>query len=340
MLEKPDLADDVLIAGLHRAYSLENTAVTFLPLGYDVDTAVYQAIAGDGAAYFVKLRRGAFAQQSILIPHALSQAGIGHLIAPLPTASGELWAVLPPFTVTVYPFVAGRNGFDAPLTTQHWRDLGSTLRHIHAATLPADLLALVPSETYTPRWREQVMAFLERAEHDTFADPVAQQTAALLRGRRAEIKALVQRTEELAQDMHHLASSWCVCHGDMHAGNLLIDQNDQVYLVDWDTLICAPRERDLMFIGGAQGFRGHTPDEEEALFYAGYGQIEINAARLAYYRYERVIQDIASFGEALLLSTEGGEDRLQSLRFLAANFAPGSTLVRARAADRPNDRST
>jgi spectinomycin phosphotransferase len=44
-----------------------------------------------------------------------------------------------------------------------------------------------------------------------------------------------------------------------------------VYNVDWDHPNLAPKERDLMFIGGAQGFIGHAPQEEETLFYLGYG---------------------------------------------------------------------
>jgi hypothetical protein len=43
-----------------------------------------------------------------------------------------------------------------------------------------------------------------------------------------------------------------LCHSDIHAGNILIDVNDDFYIVDWDNPILAPKEHDLMFIGGGQ----------------------------------------------------------------------------------------
>ena len=47
---------------------------------------------------------------------------------------------------------------------------------------------------------------------------------------------------------------------------------------------------------------------------------------MAYYRYERIVEDIAVYCEQLFLSDEGGEDREQSLRYLASNFLPNNTI--------------
>jgi spectinomycin phosphotransferase len=125
-----------------------------------------------------------------------------------------------------------------------------------------------------------------------------------------------------------------LCHSDIHAGNILIDTNNSFYIVDWDNPILAPKERDLMFIGGAQGFAGHTAQEEETLFYTGYGQTQIDPIAQAYYRYERIVQDIAAFCEQLLSTNEGGEDREQSLLYLESNFLPKGTIEIAYQADK------
>ena len=130
------------------------------------------------------------------------------------------------------------------------------------------------------------------------------------------------------------ALEFVLCHADAHAGNILIDAQGALYIVDWDNPILAPKERDLMFIGGAQGFRGVTPAEEETLFYQGYGPAQIDPLALAYYRYERIIQDIAAFCEQLLLTGEGGEDREQSYGYLASNFLPGNTIEIAYSSDK------
>ena len=70
----------------------------------------------------------------------------------------------------------------------------------------------------------------------------------------------------------------------------------------------APKERDLMFIGGGVANVWNNPREEE-LFYKGYGKTEINRAILAYYRHERIVEDIALYSQQLLLTTDGGKDR-------------------------------
>jgi spectinomycin phosphotransferase len=91
--------------------------------------------------------------------------------------------------------------------------------------------------------------------------------------------------------------------------------------VDWDDPIFAPKERDLMFIGA--GMPGANPGKrEEALFYRGYGEIEIDWQAMVYYRYERIIEDIASFCEQLFLSVEGGQDREQSYQYFIGQFLP------------------
>jgi spectinomycin phosphotransferase len=80
-----------------------------------------------------------------------------------------------------------------------------------------------------------------------------------------------------------------------------------------------------MFVGGGQGFIGRTAQEEETLFYEGYGRTEIDPVALAYYRYERIVQDIALFSEQIL-ATDEGEDRVQSLKYLMSNFLPNGTI--------------
>ena len=112
---------------------------------------------------------------------------------------------------------------------------------------------------------------------------------------------------QLALEMQQQPLDFILCHGDIHGWNLLIDNNGALYMVDWDTLVFAPKERDLMFIGAGLGNSGYTPQEEETMFYQGYGKTDINQTALAYYPYERIIEDIAVFCEQIFLSEEGGK---------------------------------
>lgn len=332
MLEKPGVPDEALIQCLRDDYGVTARTVEFLPLGADAATAVYRVAADDGTPLFLKLRRGDFHERVAAVPYWLSQHGVDHLIAPLPTRRGGLWTRVADFTATLYPFVAGRNGYAVALLRRHWVELGATLSRLHAADLPPALALGIPSETYAPTWRDTVKGFQAQAETREFREPVAAECAAFLRARRAEMDDLVQRADRLARALQQLALPTVVCHADIHAGNLLISDTGDLYIVDWDTLILAPKERDLMYVSAGLSICD-TP-EQAALFYQGYGPCQANPLALAYYRYERIVEDIAAFCEQLLLTDEGGADRAQGLGYLVGSFQPGQVVARAYALDK------
>ena len=333
MLEKPDLRDEKIFTCLHAGYGMAVAQVAFLPLGADRNTAVYCVVAGDGTPYFLKLRRGVFDETSVALPRFLSDQGVKPIIAPLPTKTGELCAAIDDFKAILYPFVDGRDGYDIALSAQQWREFGAALKQIHTLDVPATLTNSIRRETYAPRWRETVRMFLGGLDA-VVDDPVAVELVAFLQAKRDEILFLVQRAEALAHSLQRHLPELVLCHSDVHAGNILIDGDGAFYIVDWDDPILAPKERDLMFIGGAQGFISRGAQEEEALFFQGYGQTEIDPLALPYYRYERIIEDIAIYCEQLLLTTQGGEDREQSLHYLMSNFLPGGTIEMARRSDK------
>ena len=334
MLEKPNLPDDRISACLQAEYGLRVAAIAFLPLGADLNTAVYRVVAEDGAAYFLKLRSGVFDETSVALPKFLGDQGIAQVIAPLATQAGHLWANLDAFRVILYPFVEGRNGYEVDLSDRHWIEFGAALKRIHSVTLPSALSSRIQRETYSPRWRDVVKTFMARVENDVFADPVAAKLAAFLQIKRAEVFDLIERTDRCAQALQAHSPEFVLCHSDLHAGNILIAANGAFYLVDWDTPILAPKERDLMYAGGGQFGDARTPQQEEALFYQGYGEVPIDLNALAYYRYERIIEDIAVYCEQLLLSNDGGADREQALRYLMSNFEPNGTIEIAYRADK------
>lgn len=278
----------------------------------------------------MKLRTGGFDETSVVLPQYLNAQGIQHIIAPHPTKDGNFWTNLDDYRVILYPFVAGRDGYEVNLSDHHWRELGAALKRLHTAIIPPSITNCIRRETFSPQWRESVETFIVQAAQGAFTDPIANQVAALLRTKQAKIGDLVGRPDRLAQMLQTQSLEFVVCHSDLHAGNILIDEtSDTFYIVDWDETVLAPKERDLMHIGGGWMGGWRTPQEEEALFYQGYGSIQINATALAYYRYERIIQDIAEFCKQLLMSDEGGADRAQSLRYLesSSGLAVSSRLL-------------
>jgi spectinomycin phosphotransferase len=329
MLEKPEFKDEKIINCLRDEYGLNVKNISFLPLGADLNTAAYRVITYDNMSYFVKLRRGECNRASIAVPNFLGSLGIQQIIPSLTTQTGHLWATLHSFTVILYPFVEGKDGFESKLSKQQWVEFGTALKQFHTTKIPSAITRGIRRDNFSPQWRDTVKMFLERLENETLNDPVSRELAAFLTTREEEIRKLVKRADRFAQMLQEQSPECILCHADIHGWNLLIDPDGALHMVDWDTLIFAPKERDLMFIGAGLGDSGYTQQEEETMFYEGYGHTKINQIAIAYYRFERILEDIAVYCEHIFLSAEGGEDRKQSLEYLKSNFLPNGTIERA-----------
>ena len=324
MLEKPDLPDELIIYCLQAEYNVRAAELAFLPLGADLGTAVYRVLADDRTAYFLKLRKG-FYEITVAVPLFLKSRGIQEIIPPLETISGHGWANFGDYKIILYPFVDGRNGFERELTDDHRQRLGAALRGVHSSTLPPELTRQIPRETFSRQWRETLTQFQGQIEERSFEDLTATKLAEFMHFQQDEISRLVKHAEQLASELQAERLEFVLCHTDIHGGNILISSNDELYIVDWDNPLLAPKERDLMFIGGGIDEIWKS-EREEAMFYQGYGETDINLTPLAYYRYERIIEDLAVICEQLLSTDAGGADREQAYRWFTSNFEPGSTI--------------
>lgn len=305
---------DFITNCLRSSYQIEATAVTLLEIGADVNASIYK-VHGQGQTYFVKLKRGPF---NIGILELLEKMGIQQLIPPIKTIRGEQVHQEGDLTVIVYPFVEGRDGFSRALTDVQWVALGRALRRVHEVVVPASFK--IRREEFSPKWREAVRALYAHRKivaNDEFAVNLWK----FLQDNKSVIQRLVNRSEELSQRV--LKPKFVLCHSDVHAGNVLVNGHS-IYIVDWDDPILAPKERDLMFIGGGVGNVWNQP-REEILFYQGYGQVQIDATLIAYYRYERIVEDIAEYCEELLLKQMEG-NRLEMYRQFISMFEPGGVV--------------
>ena len=131
-------------------------------------------------------------------------------------------------------------------------------------------------------------------------------------------------------------SAWLphvLCHADLHTWNVLLDRDQQLWLVDWDETVLAPRERDLMFVVEGIG-RDLVSSHETACFLQGYGSAAINPLALAYYRYAWAVQDMIEYGEQVLFSPDlSRESRRDALQGFISLFEPGNIVDIAFASD-------
>lgn len=325
MLTPPDLPNDTIRACVHEHFGLSIAHVRFLPIGADMRSAVYHVTVDDSPVYLLKLRRDHFNAVTVAVPAWLHARGVEQVMAPIATTNGQWWAQAHGFAWMVYPFFEGENGFQAALSPAQWTSFGATMRAVHAARLPAALETHLPREDYSSRWRQCMQAFDTQVTQHVFDDPLAARLAAFWLTKRAEIQQIVQRADQLAHVLEQRNSELVVCHADLHGGNVLVGANDTLAIVDWDEIILAPKERDLMFVGAGIGDVWNQL-VEGAWFYAGYGHITVDPQAIAYYRYERIVADIAAYGEQIFGRHGSAEDREQGLHELIGQFRRDSVV--------------
>lgn len=110
-------------------------------------------------------------------------------------------------------------------------------------TVPAALRELVRRETFAPDVRATAGHWLRVA--DAFAqDPLSCRLAASLKAHQGQIEELIRRVGDLAGVLVAEPPELVLCHSDIHAANLLVDdRSGELYIVDWDDPILAPKER-------------------------------------------------------------------------------------------------
>jgi spectinomycin phosphotransferase len=330
MLEPPNLADEAIVAALRAHYGISIAALTFLPLGADSASSVYRVDAADGATYFLKARAGAgFSAPSLAVPHYLYSQGVPHIVAPLPTVAQALWVGVHDFALSLYPFIDAHMGADVGLSEQHWRALGATLHQIHTHQLPPYLMQVVRRETFTPSRRDVFAAVAAAVAKQDFADPLQRELAAFWRARQDDIHTVVERADALGRQLRQASLPLALCHADLHTWNVLLDSAGQLWIVDWDETVLAPKERDLMFVIGGIG-RDLVSPQETTCFLQGYGDSPIDPHALKYYRYAWAVQDIAAYAEEVF-SDLGELSRRNALRHFIGLFEPGEIVAIARA---------
>lgn len=325
MIEEHPISDQFIINCLKNDYGLEVAMLTFLPLGADMNASVYKAQTHDQTSYFVKLKHGHHHDIGIEVVELLHDAGIKEVIPPIKTILGQSTQWIEDFTLIVYPFVSGQDGFSIGLTNNQWVKLGHALRQVHEIEVPPSIQNRIRREVYSPKWREVVRSLYTHIEAEPTGDEVALKLLKFMKENILSIRRLVDRAEQLGQKLQNQSHKFVLCHSDIHGGNVLIAGNDNIYIVDWDDPIMAPKERDLMFIGGGVANVWNKPHETKH-FYQGYGATEVNSTILAYYRHERIVEDIAEYGNALLLTTAGGEDRQEMCKHFIAMFEPNGVV--------------
>jgi spectinomycin phosphotransferase len=317
MREQPDIPEEPLRACLQDQYTLVPFTLDFLPMGLDYKSWVYRVVSEQGASYLLKARTGPLYEPSCLVPSYLRDQSIASVVAPLPTKSNTLWTRAGAWTVIVYPFIEGDTSFTG-MTDEHWRELGITFKRIHQVTVPAEGFESLRKETFDPtEYARSVRAFESQHAHSTGGSVSQRSLLSSWMAHQSTIHMAVHDLEKLAAVLQKRSGPYVFCHADLHPANLIRDHADHVFVIDWNDVMLAPKERDFIFVWEPQA----------DAFWEGYGQTEIDWIALTYYRWERIVQDLIECTQNVFFKDDLGEEtRADEARLFDEIMAGGSYI--------------
>jgi spectinomycin phosphotransferase len=319
-----------LIDAIASGWAVRAVAIDFMPVGLDAGAAAFTVRGAMGTRWFLKVLRDPPRPAAIAVPQHLRRIGLVEAIAPLLTEAGRPWLDVAGCFALLYPFVSAPSVWDAGLSDPQWEDLGRFIGAMHRATIPADVAAVVPVDDFDCPALPKLRDLLDRRIE------IAGAVTAVWHRHGRLVEELVARAAALGATLRRAGLPKVLCHADLHGGNILAGASGPVSVVDWDAPVIAAPERDFIFIDLFPFGANHSPDR----FAAGYGSPERNDAALAYYGYERILEDVYEFTAQLLDPRTGPDDAADALYWLDRQFAPGGAVELVRDIDRRTQTAT
>lgn len=304
VLEKAKLPEGIIAEVIRSNYGVDVVDIEFLPIGNDATAWAYR-VKAEHASFFLKLRYGRPNPAGLLVSQHLRRCGIENVVAPLSTISHAQYATLDEYTLLLFPWIDGTSGWNRKLTLGQYHDWGIIMRRVHNAPISAELEDTVPLEQFGKRWLDRLQRIHQVVARDEFDSEISEKMSRAWRQRAPEIELVRSRYLECAARFSFQKPDLVLCHADIHKANIMIDRVDAIQIFDWDEVILAPKERDLMFF-----IRDGQSAQETTAFLHGYGTKDIESMGLAYYRYDWVVQEFCDNGERLFFATNLSETDL------------------------------
>ena len=216
----PDFTDEDLAEALARHWNVRASRVVYRPVGF----GSHHWQADDD--WFATVDESPNFERLTAALHCAAEVPIA--VAPIPTHRGDPLARAGDFAVTLYPYITGESfDFDDYRDAEHRQATLDMVITVHQTP---------PNGAFTEDFATPELTPL------TDEGPYSRPAARLLAQHDTALTRLRTRYETLAAKVDR--TRMVLTHGEPHAGNTMLTQAGW-RLIDWDTALVAPPERDL-----------------------------------------------------------------------------------------------
>ncbi len=258
MFTRPEVVRDAqIVDALRRDWRLQADAAGYLAAGFGSHHWVAYSTGAD--RWFVtvddlrtkELLSGApmtafdALDQAFTLAQALSALGLDWVVAPLSTPDGRVLSRLDDrFSVAVFPHVRGtaHQSYESDLERAA---VVALVAQLHERSGPVRTQAR--RETFELPHRDGLLAAMACVDDVWTGGPYSEPARSLLRRDVAGIRRLLATYDQLAERALRELQGWTVTHGEPHSRNVL-RTDDGLRVIDWDTVMTAPPERDLWML--------------------------------------------------------------------------------------------
>jgi spectinomycin phosphotransferase/16S rRNA (guanine(1405)-N(7))-methyltransferase len=217
---------------------------------------------------------------------ALRDAGFGFVVAPVRTSDDRIAACIGDrYVVAVYPNLDGDTYDYGNYADAVHRD--SVVRHLAALhCAPPSCRRWALTDTLSIPRRFELHAACSQLEEAWTSGPFAEPARRLLAQHADALAHAFGKYDALAAVVGSQWSRFVLTHGEPHPANTITIDHD-VVLVDWDTALIAPPERDLWDLVGA--------DPSVAVQYEELAGIRVDHDAIELYRLAWDLSEIALY---------------------------------------------
>ncbi|HEY2795795.1 MAG TPA: aminoglycoside phosphotransferase family protein, partial [Micromonosporaceae bacterium] len=247
MFTRPDdLDESVLDAALRTGWGFSSTSLTYQPVGFG--SHHWLAVDAAGTRRFVTVDdlRGrlrsvedttdmAYARLTSAIAASYSLRELDFVAAPIPTGDGTLLRRLSDrYSVVVHAFLTGANATDDDLPA-----IVDRVAELHRAQVP-----VAPVDDFAVPNRDRLVSLIESVGTPWSTGPYAERARSLLAKHADGLRALMRAYDGMAARVAARPDRMVLTHGEPGPNNVMMTPTGPM-LVDWESALLAPPERDL-----------------------------------------------------------------------------------------------